>query len=163
VVQRPKGRPLGSKNKPISQYILEIPGGNDVVEAISKFCRCKNTDLCIQTASGTVANVMLCQPSTTTGATITFHGRFDMLSLSTTFLMASFPPIPNGFTISLAGLAGQIVRGLIAGALITVGTVYIIDASFNNPKSSLVHGTFSGSRVSYARLSIAYVAFILFF
>ena len=141
MVRWPRGHLPGSKNKPMSSYILEVAGGNDVVEAILKFCRRKNTGLCVLTTSGTVANVMLRQPSTTPGATITFHGHFDMLSVSATFLTASFPPIPNGFTISLTGLQRQIVRGLIARALIAVETVYVVAASFNN----------HGSRVWYSR------------
>ncbi|XP_050376760.1 AT-hook motif nuclear-localized protein 28 [Argentina anserina] len=147
VVRRPRGRPPGSKNKPkppvfitrdsepaMSPYILEVPGGSDVVDAVSRFCCRKNIGLVILTGSGTVANVTLRQPSTTPGATVTFHGRFDILSISATFLpKTATGPIPNGFTISLAGPQGQIVGGLIAGALIATGTVYIIAASFNNP------------------------------
>ncbi|PRQ21227.1 putative PPC domain-containing protein [Rosa chinensis] len=148
VVRRPRGRPPGSKNKPkppviitrdtepaMSPYILEVPGGSDVVDAVSRFCCRKNIGLVILTGSGTVANVTLRQPSTTPGATVTFHGRFDILSISATFLPQSTAagPIPNGFTISLAGPQGQIVGGLVAGALIAAGTVYIIAASFNSP------------------------------
>ncbi|KAL5558510.1 hypothetical protein UlMin_034721 [Ulmus minor] len=148
VVRRPRGRPPGSKNKPkppviitrdtepaMSPYILEVPGGNDVVEAIARFCRRKNMGLCVLTGSGTVANVTLRQPSTTPGATVTFHGRFDILSITATFLPQNTPniPVPNGFTISLAGPQGQIVGGLVAGALIAAGTVYVVAASFNSP------------------------------
>ncbi|KAI4307484.1 hypothetical protein L6164_030664 [Bauhinia variegata] len=149
VVRRPRGRPPGSKNKPrpaviitrdaepaMSPYILEVPGGSDVVEAIARFSRRKNIGLCVLTGSGTVANVMLRQPSTTPGATVTFHGRFDILSLSATFVpqqQGGSPAVPNGFTISLAGPQGQIVGGLVAGALIAAGTVFLIAASFNNP------------------------------
>lgn len=148
VVRRPRGRPPGSKNKPkppviitrdtepaMSPYILEVPGGNDIVEAIARFCRRKNMGLCVLTGSGTVANVTLRQPSTTPGATVTFHGRFDILSITATFVPQTTPscPIPNGFTISLAGPQGQIVGGLVAGALVAAGTVYVVGASFNNP------------------------------
>uniref|UniRef100_A0A5B7B0K3 Putative DNA-binding protein ESCAROLA n=1 Tax=Davidia involucrata TaxID=16924 RepID=A0A5B7B0K3_DAVIN len=93
VVRRPRGRPPGSKNKPkppvfitrdtepsMSPYVLELPGGVDVVDAISRFCRKRNMGICVLTASGTVANVTLRQPSTTPGATVTFHGRFDILA-----------------------------------------------------------------------------------
>ncbi|KAJ1424786.1 PPC domain [Sesbania bispinosa] len=145
VVRRPRGRPPGSKNKPkppviitrdpepaMSPYILEVSGGNDVVQAIALFSRRKNMGLCILTGSGSVANVTLRQPSTTPGATVTFHGRFDILSLSATFLPQQ-SAVPNGFAISLAGPQGQIVGGLVAGALIAAGTVFIIAASFNNP------------------------------
>ncbi|KAL5777355.1 hypothetical protein ACOSP7_010281 [Xanthoceras sorbifolium] len=148
VVRRPRGRPPGSKNKPkppvfitrepeptMSPYILEVPGGTDVVEAISNFCRRKSLGICVLTGSGSVANVTLRQPSATPGATITFHGRFDILSISATFMPqnAACPPVPNIFAISLAGPQGQIVGGSVVGPLVAAGTVFVIAATFNNP------------------------------
>lgn len=150
VVRRPRGRPPGSKNKPkppviitrepepaMSPYVLEISGGNDVVEVLSQFSRRRNVGLCVLTGSGTVANVTLRQPSTNPGATVTFHGRFDILSISATFLPQTMsynlPSSANGFTISLAGPQGQIVGGAVAGSLLAAGTVFVIAASFNNP------------------------------
>uniref|UniRef100_A0A0A0LJP1 PPC domain-containing protein n=1 Tax=Cucumis sativus TaxID=3659 RepID=A0A0A0LJP1_CUCSA len=149
VARRPRGRPPGSKNKPkpaavvvanrdaeppMSPYVLEVPGGSDIVEAISRFCRRRNTGLCILNAYGTVGDVTLRQPASSPVGTVTFHGRFDILSVCATFVpqTTSFP-IPNGFTITLAGPQGQIFGGLVAGSLIGVGTVYVIAASFNNP------------------------------
>ncbi|XP_061350072.1 AT-hook motif nuclear-localized protein 28-like isoform X2 [Gastrolobium bilobum] len=150
VVRRPRGRPPGSKNKPkpsliitrepepaMSPYILEVPGGSDVVESIARFSRRNNTGLCVLTGSGTVANVTLRQPSTTPGAIVTFHGRFDILSLSATFLLhnqpGASPAVPNNFSISLAGPQGQIFGGIVAGRLLAAGTVFVTSASFNNP------------------------------
>ncbi|GAU23686.1 hypothetical protein TSUD_304610 [Trifolium subterraneum] len=122
----------------MSPFILEVSSGNDVVEAISQFSRRKNIGLCVLTGSGAVANVTLRQPSTTPGTTVTFHGRFDILSVTATFLQSGSggggsPAVPNGFSISLAGPQGQIVGGIVAGNLIAAGTVFIIAASFNNP------------------------------
>ncbi|XP_027333565.1 AT-hook motif nuclear-localized protein 28-like [Abrus precatorius] len=146
VVRRPRGRPPGSKNKPkppliitrepepaMSPFIFEVPAGSDVVEALARFSHRKNTGLCVLTGSGTVANVTLRQPSATPGATVTFHGRFDILSLSATFLLHASPANPHGFSISLAGPQGQIVGGLVVGRLLAAGTVLVIAASFNNP------------------------------
>ncbi|OIV96594.1 hypothetical protein TanjilG_28451 [Lupinus angustifolius] len=151
VVRRPRGRPRGSKNKlrppliitrdlepAMSPYIVEVSGGNDVVEALSGFSRQKNMGLCVLTGSGTVANVTLRQPLTTPGATVTFHGRFDILSISAIFLpqqqgSSSSPPMQNSFSISLAGPQGQIIGGIVAGALVASGNVFVIAASFNNP------------------------------
>ncbi|KAJ6735661.1 AT-HOOK MOTIF NUCLEAR-LOCALIZED PROTEIN 17-RELATED [Salix viminalis] len=147
VVRRPRGRPPGSKNKPkppvvitresepaMSPYILEVPGGNDVVEALSRFCRRKNMGICVLTGTGSVANVTLRQPSTTPGTTITFHGRFDILSISATFLpQTTSYPVPDSLTISLAGPQGQIVGGIVARGLVAAGTVFVVAASFNNP------------------------------
>ncbi|KAJ9146517.1 hypothetical protein P3X46_028772 [Hevea brasiliensis] len=158
VVRRPRGRPPGSKNKPrppviiardaepaMSPYILEVPGGSDVVEAISSFCRRKNIGICVLSGSGAVANVTLRQPSTPPGSTITFHGSFDILSISATFLpQAVSYPVPNTFTISLAGPQGQIVGGFVAGSLVAVGAVYVIAATFNNPSYHRLPGEDEG-------------------
>uniref|UniRef100_A0A1J3G9W0 AT-hook motif nuclear-localized protein n=1 Tax=Noccaea caerulescens TaxID=107243 RepID=A0A1J3G9W0_NOCCA len=143
-VRRPRGRPPGSKNKPkppvlltqepssiMSPYILQVPSGNDVVEAINRFCRRKSIGVCVLSGSGSVANVTLRQPSPAApGSTITFHGKFDLLSVSAAFLP---PPVSNFFTVSLAGPQGQIIGGFVAGPLISAGTVYVVAASFNNP------------------------------
>ncbi|GLU16092.1 hypothetical protein SLE2022_325420 [Rubroshorea leprosula] len=158
VVRRPRGRPPGSKNKPkppvfitrepepaMSPYILEVQGGNDVVEAISRFCRRRNIGICVLTGSGTVANVTLRQPSSNPGATITFHGRFDILSLSATFLpQATFGHVPNTFSLSLAGPQGQIVGGFVAGPLVAAGTVFIVAATFTNPSYHRLPGEEEG-------------------
>nr|XP_043617073.1 AT-hook motif nuclear-localized protein 17 [Erigeron canadensis] len=149
VVRRPRGRPPGSKNKPkppviitrepdpaMAPYVLELPGGTDIVDAVAKYCKKRNMGLCVLTGSGTVTNVSLRQPTTTAAATVTFHGRFDILSISATVLpsiSAGAAPFAKGFTISLAGPQGQIVGGAVAGPLISGGPVYIIAASFNNP------------------------------
>lgn len=147
-VKRPRGRPPGSKNKlkpPIvitreadpsmSPYVLELPCGTDIVEAVTRYCHKRNTGLTVLTGSGTVANVTLRQPSTTAAGTVTFHGRFDILSISATVFPTSAPaaPFANAFRISLAGPQGQIVGGAVAGQLMSAGPVYIIAASFNNP------------------------------
>lgn len=151
VVRRPRGRPPGSKNKPkppviitrdaepsMSPYILEIPSGVDVISSITKFCRKRNMGLCVLNGSGTVTNVTLRQPSTTPVSTVTFHGRFDILSISATIVqpnvnVPSNNGIANGFTISLAGPQGQVVGGGVIGPLVTAGTVYLIAATFNGP------------------------------
>lgn len=142
VIRRPRGRPPGSKNKPKSPviitrepepsmcpYVLEIPPGSDIIHTISSFCRRRNSGLCILNGSGMVTNVTLKQPSTTPGATVTFHGRLDMLSISATIL----PNLANNFTITLAGPQGQIVGGAAVGPLVAASTVYVIAASFNSP------------------------------
>ncbi|XP_074379688.1 AT-hook motif nuclear-localized protein 17-like [Apium graveolens] len=142
VIRRPRGRPPGSKNKPkspvvvtrepeasMSPYVLEIPSGSDIINTITTFCRRRNSGLCILNGSGMVTNVTLKQPSTTPGATVTFHGRLDMLSISATIL----PNLANNFTITLAGPQGQIVGGAAVAPLVAASTVYVIAASFNSP------------------------------
>ncbi|KAK4795764.1 hypothetical protein SAY86_028090 [Trapa natans] len=167
VIRRPRGRPPGSKNKPkfpvfitgepepvMSPYILEIPGGADIVEAISRFCRRKGIGLCVLTGTGTVANFTLLQPSAAnvpTGSTVTFHGRFEILSISAIFLQQN-PSIlaPNSFKISLAGPQGQIVGGHVAGPLVAAGPVFVVASSFNNPSYHRLMEEHDDSRKSTA-------------
>ncbi|MCO5586908.1 hypothetical protein L7F22_040853 [Adiantum nelumboides] len=140
VGKRPRGRPPGSKNKPkppliITQdseeamrpHILEVAGGCDVAECLASFARRRQRGICLLTGSGTVANVTLKQPLAE-GATVTFHGRFEILSLSGCYLPS--PVIPGGLTISLAGSQGQVVGGSVVGELLAASPVLIIAASF---------------------------------
>ncbi|KAL6527284.1 hypothetical protein OROGR_016374 [Orobanche gracilis] len=158
-VRRPRGRPAGSKNKPkppvvvmretssetsMSPYVLELPRGVDIIEATAGFCRRRGTGLCVLNGNGVVADVTLKQPSTTPGATVTFHGHFDILSISATLLPVGggvvYPPSANGlFAISLAGPQGQVIGGLVVGPLVSAGTIYLIAATFNNPSFERLH------------------------
>uniref|UniRef100_A0A7N0USM3 PPC domain-containing protein n=1 Tax=Kalanchoe fedtschenkoi TaxID=63787 RepID=A0A7N0USM3_KALFE len=150
IQRRPRGRPPGSKNKPkppviitqepdpiMSPYIIEISNGIDVVDAVAKFSRRRNTGLCVLSASGAVANVTIRQPSPNSASTVTFHGRFDILSLSATFLtpavQAQLPSAALTVAVSLSIPQGQIIGGIVAGPLTAVGTVYVVAASFTSP------------------------------
>ncbi|KAK9136112.1 hypothetical protein Syun_015442 [Stephania yunnanensis] len=151
VVRRPRGRPPGSKNKPkppvvitrdaehcaMRPHVLEIPTGVDLVDSIVRFARHRNVGLCVLSGTGSIANVSLRQPSTTPGATVTFHGRFDILSISATYLPSS-PPSPSssplsGFAVSLAGPQGQIFGGAVAGPLVAASTVFVVATTFSSP------------------------------
>ncbi|CAA2981225.1 AT-hook motif nuclear-localized 17-like [Olea europaea subsp. europaea] len=146
VVRRPRGRPPGSKNKPktpviitqdsepsMSPYVLEISDNTDIVEAVTRFCRKRNMGLCVLHGNGVVANVSLKQPSSTPGAVVTFHGHFNILSISATVLPGNIPAMDDGFKISLAGPQGQVVGGLVVGPLLSAGTNYLIASTFNSP------------------------------
>lgn len=148
VVRRPRGRPPGSKNKPkppviitrdsaepaMSPYVLELPAGVDIIESTTRFCRKRNMGLCLLNGNGVVTNVTLKQPSTTPGTTVTFHGRFDILSISATILPPGGAAAANGpFALSLAGPQGQVVGGHVVGPLVSAGTIYLVAANFSNP------------------------------
>lgn len=158
VAKRRRGRPLGSKNKPktpvvitreaeapaaMRPHVLEIPAGHDVVQSLAHFARRRNLGICVLTGTGPVANVALRQPHfggappPPQAATIGFRGRFEILSISATFLppaMAAVSPRIGGeISISLAGPQGQVVGGTVAGPLIAAGTVVVVSAAFSNP------------------------------
>nr|XP_043621991.1 AT-hook motif nuclear-localized protein 23-like [Erigeron canadensis] len=142
--RRPRGRPPGSKNKPrppviitresantLRAHILEISNGCDVYESVADYARKRQRGICIVSGSGTVNNVSLRQPAAA-GSVVTLHGRFEILSLSGSFLPPPAPPGATSLTIYLAGGQGQVVGGNVVGALIASGPVIVIAASFTN-------------------------------
>ncbi|KAI5056549.1 hypothetical protein GOP47_0028367 [Adiantum capillus-veneris] len=142
--RRPRGRPPGSKNKPkppiiitrdspnaLRSHVLEIGNGCDVGESVATFARRRQRGVCILSGSGTVTNVTLRQPAAP-GATVTLHGRFEILSLSGSFLPPPAPPGATTLTIYLAGGQGQVVGGSVVGALLASGPVIVMAASFLN-------------------------------
>ncbi|KAL0379991.1 UNVERIFIED_CONTAM: AT-hook motif nuclear-localized protein 23 [Sesamum angustifolium] len=142
--RRPRGRPPGSKNKPkppviitresantLRAHILEVSSGCDVFEAVATYARKRQRGICVLSGTGTVNNVSLRQPAAA-GSVVTLHGRFEILSLSGSFLPPPAPPGATSLTIYLAGGQGQVVGGNVVGALIASGPVIIIAASFTN-------------------------------
>lgn len=85
--------------------------------------------------TGTVADFTIRQPAPMTpGATVSFHGRFEILSISGTFLPSSVPfQVSDAFKISLAGPQGQVLGGAVVGPLIAAGPVFVIATTFNSP------------------------------
>ncbi|XP_030932104.1 AT-hook motif nuclear-localized protein 22-like [Quercus lobata] len=144
MTRRPRGRPSGSKNKPkppiiitrdsanaLRSHVIEVSNSCDIMESISTFARRRQRGVCILSGSGTVTNVTLRQPASP-GAVVTLHGRFEILSLSGSFLPPPAPPAASGLTIYLAGGQGQVVGGSVVGPLLASGPVVIMAASFGN-------------------------------
>ncbi|XP_038888821.1 AT-hook motif nuclear-localized protein 23-like [Benincasa hispida] len=142
--RRPRGRPPGSKNKPkppviitresantLRAHILEVGSGCDVFDSIATYARRRQRGICILSGSGMVTNVNLRQP-TAAGSVLTLHGRFEILSLTGSFLPPPAPPGATSLTIYLAGGQGQVVGGNVVGELVAAGPVTIIAASFTN-------------------------------
>ncbi|XP_057977239.1 AT-hook motif nuclear-localized protein 23-like [Malania oleifera] len=144
VARRPRGRPPGSKNKPkppviitresantLRAHILEVSSGSDVFDCVATYARRRQRGICVLSGSGTVTNVSLRQPAAA-GAVVTLHGRFEILSLSGSFLPPPAPPGATSLTIFLAGGQGQVVGGSVVGELTAAGPVIVIAASFTN-------------------------------
>ncbi|KAI3990774.1 hypothetical protein MKX01_007109 [Papaver californicum] len=103
--RRSRGRPLGSKNKTkpckiipresggadgMRNHILEISNGCDVFQSIARFSLQRQCGVCILGGSGVVSNITLHQPTASPEGIVTLRGRFELLSLSGTFLP---PPV----------------------------------------------------------------------
>ncbi|KAE8678498.1 AT-hook motif nuclear-localized protein 21 [Hibiscus syriacus] len=144
MARRARGRPAGSKNKPkppviitresantLRAHILEVGNGCDVFDCVANYARRRQRGISILSGSGTVTNVSIRQPAAA-GTVVTLHGRFEILSLSGSFLPPPAPPGATSLTIYLAGGQGQVVGGSVVGELMTAGPVIVIAASFTN-------------------------------
>lgn len=142
--RRPRGRPAGSKNKPkppviitresantLRAHILEVSSGCDVFESLVSYVRKRQRGICVLSGSGMVTNVSLRQPAAA-GALLNLHGRFEILSLSGSFLPPPAPPGATSLTILLSGGQGQVVGGNVVGALTASGPVIVMASSFTN-------------------------------
>ncbi|KNA03018.1 hypothetical protein SOVF_213150 [Spinacia oleracea] len=148
VGRRPRGRPPGSKNKPkppviitresantLRAHILEVASGCDIFDCVASYARRRQRGICVLSGTGTVTNVSLRQPGgggAGASAVVTLHGRFEILSLSGSFLPPPAPPGATSLTIFLAGGQGQVVGGNVVGELVAAGPVIVIAASFTN-------------------------------
>lgn len=110
---------------------MEITGGADVAESVAQFARRRQRGVCVLSGSGSVANVTLRQPAAP-GAVVALHGRFEILSLTGTFLPGPAPPGSTGLTVYLAGGQGQVLGGSVVGPLVATGPVMVIAATFSN-------------------------------
>ncbi|XP_020585126.1 AT-hook motif nuclear-localized protein 17-like [Phalaenopsis equestris] len=151
IVKRPRGRPPGSKNRPkppvvitkesepsaaMRPYVLEIPSGHDIIDSLTRFSRHRKLGICVLAATGAAVNVTIQQAGAE--AAIVFHGRFEILSISATFMppeMAALSPaaaVSAVMTLSLAGPHGQVIGGTVAGPLLASGVVMVVAAAFAN-------------------------------
>ncbi|XP_057979950.1 AT-hook motif nuclear-localized protein 15-like [Malania oleifera] len=142
--RRPRGRPPGSKNRPkppiiitkedptaLRSLVLEIGNGTDVAESIATFARRRQRGVSVLGGSGTVTDVTLRRGSAP-GELMPLHGRYEILSMSGAFLPAPSPPRASTMTVLMAGLDGQLVGGVVAGAIVASGPVMVIAATFTN-------------------------------
>ncbi|KAF1880141.1 hypothetical protein Lal_00022270 [Lupinus albus] len=113
-------------------HVLTVNAGEDVTMKIMSFAQQGSCAICILSANGSISNVTLRQP-TSSGGTLTYEGRFEILSLS-----GSFMPTENGIarsrsggmSVSLAGPDGRVMGGGLAGLLIAAGPVQVVVGSF---------------------------------
>lgn len=113
-------------------HVIIVSSGEDVNMKIISFAQQGARAICVLAANGAISNVTLGQPNSS-GGTLTYEGRFDILSLS-----GAFMPNNNGETkgwsggmsVSLAGPDGRVFGGGLAGMLVAAGSVQVILGSF---------------------------------
>lgn len=127
-------------------HVMQIGVGEDVAEKLLAFAQQRPRALCILSANGTVSAITL-RPPASSGASVTYEGRFEILCLSGSYLVAETGGPRNrtgGISISVCSPDGHVIGGAIGGRLIAASPVQVVVCSFvydpklkNKPESSI--------------------------
>ncbi|XP_018476658.2 AT-hook motif nuclear-localized protein 10 [Raphanus sativus] len=138
-----RGRPRGSINKKKLQalgstgvgftpHVLTVMTGEDVASKIMAFSQNGPRTVCVLSANGSISNVTL-RRFATSGGTVTYEGRFEILSLSGSFLLVEnngHRSRTGGLSVTLSAPDGHVLGGCVAGLLIAASPVQIVVGSF---------------------------------
>ncbi|KAK4365866.1 hypothetical protein RND71_013746 [Anisodus tanguticus] len=113
-------------------HIITVNTGEDVTMKIISFSQQGPRAICILSANGVISSVTLNQPDSS-GGTLTYEGRFELLSLTGSFMQTETGGMRNrsgGMSVSLASPDGRVIGGGVAGLLVAAGPVQIVVGSF---------------------------------
>ncbi|KAL6556842.1 AT-hook motif nuclear-localized protein 1 [Orobanche hederae] len=113
-------------------HIIAVTAGEDVMMKIISFSQQGPRAICILSANGVISSVTLRQADSS-GGTLTYEGRFEILSLTGSFMPSETRGLRNrsgGMSVSLASPDGRVVGGGVAGLLIAASPVQIVVGSF---------------------------------
>ncbi|RZC57747.1 hypothetical protein C5167_005047 [Papaver somniferum] len=185
--KRGRGRPAGSMNKPhqpkpspkvemenlgelipcsvgtnFTPHVITVAAGEDVTMKIISFSQQGPRAICILSANGAISNVTLRQPDSS-GGTLTYEGRFEILSLSGSFMPTESGGTRSrsgGMSVSLASPDGRVVGGGVAGLLVAASPVQVVVGSFlsstlQEPKPKRPRHEFTTSATATAAIPIS--------
>ncbi|PON45355.1 PPC domain containing protein [Parasponia andersonii] len=137
-----RGRPPGSGKKQLdalgaggvgfTPHVIMVKAGEDIASKVMSFSQQGPRTVCILSANGAICNVTLRQPAMS-GGTISYEGRYEIISLSGSFLLSENNGTRSrtgGLSVSLAGADGRVVGGGVAGMLMAASPVQVIVGSF---------------------------------
>ncbi|XP_044491421.1 AT-hook motif nuclear-localized protein 1-like [Mangifera indica] len=113
-------------------HVITVNTGEDVTMKVISFSQQGPRAICILSANGVISNVTLRQPDSS-GGTLTYEGRFEILSLSGSFMPTESQGTRSrsgGMSVSLASPDGRVVGGGVAGLLVAASPVQVVVGSF---------------------------------
>ncbi|OIW11093.1 hypothetical protein TanjilG_22900 [Lupinus angustifolius] len=120
-----------SAGQAFSPHVITIGVGEDIVAKLLLFAQQRPRALCILSGTGTISSVTMHQPASTAGS-VTYEGKFQILCLSGSYLVAEDGGPRNrtgGMSASLSSPDGHIIGGGIA-SLIAASPVQVVVCSF---------------------------------
>ncbi|XP_074319600.1 AT-hook motif nuclear-localized protein 1-like [Silene latifolia] len=113
--------------------MMIVPAGEDIAMKIASFSEQEMPGICVLSATGSISKVTIRQPGCS-GVTATHEGRFDIISLSGSFITFN-DGVPGtrtgGVSVFLVGPDGRVLGGILAGLLIAATPVQVLLGSFN--------------------------------
>ncbi|PKA66265.1 Putative DNA-binding protein ESCAROLA [Apostasia shenzhenica] len=100
-------------------YCWRARDAKDVASKIMSFSQQGPRTICILSANGAISNVTLRQQATS-GGTVTYEDRFEIISLSGSYLPAENDGTRSrtgGLSVALAGSDGRVLGGVVVGML----------------------------------------------
>jgi len=151
---KPRGRPLGSKNKTkstpppvplptepsVELLVVTVEPNRDIMECILDIVHQDHVSLSIISAIGMINSVTL-RNSTHGAPSLVLHGPFKLLSLTGSYLykneytlhLGATPPRPLSFGINLSAGNGEIFTGVVGGRVVAGEGVSLTVSTFKNP------------------------------
>ncbi|KAF5959011.1 hypothetical protein HYC85_000220 [Camellia sinensis] len=120
---------FGNAGQGFTPHIISVAAGEDTHQKIMLFMQQTKREICILSASGSISNPCLRQPATS-GGNITYEGRFDILSLSGSYIRTELGGRTGGLSVCLSSTDGHIIGGGIGGPLKAAGPVQVIVGTF---------------------------------
>ncbi|KAJ0246521.1 AT-hook motif nuclear-localized protein 11 [Hirschfeldia incana] len=146
--KRGRGRPPGSGKKQrlgstgglmssssgmsFTPHVIAVSVGEDIASKVMSFTQQGPRAICVLSVAGAVSTATILQPSPSHGA-IKYEGRFELLSLSISYLNATENDYSNrtgNLSVSFASPDGRVIGGGIGGPLIAASPVQVIVGSF---------------------------------
>ncbi|KAK2419313.1 AT-hook motif nuclear-localized protein [Trifolium repens] len=132
---------LGNAGQGFSAHVIAVAAGEDVGQKIMQFMQQNRGEVCILSASGSISNASLRQPASS-GGNITYEGRFDIISLTGSYVRNETGVRSGGLSVCLSNSDGQIIGGGVGGPLKAAGPVQVIVGTFfvDNKKDTSAGG-----------------------
>ncbi|KAI3711311.1 hypothetical protein L2E82_41306 [Cichorium intybus] len=110
-------------------HMVTVNPGEDVTSKIISFTKDGPRSICILSALGVISHVTL-RHASSSGGTVTYEGRFEILSLSGSFTSGEIGGRESKMSIALSSPDGRVVGGQLGGLLTAAGPVQVVVASF---------------------------------
>ncbi|AES82693.1 putative PPC domain-containing protein [Medicago truncatula] len=132
---------LGNAGQGFSAHVIAVAAGEDVGQKIMQFMQQHRGEICIMSASGSISNASLRQPASS-GGNIMYEGRFDIISLTGSYVRNETGGRSGGLSVCLSNSDGQIIGGGVGGPLKAAGPVQVIVGTFfiDNKKDTSAGG-----------------------